>query len=107
MYYDKGKQNRKFSKDFLKPVSDSIFNTDDILKTTSKSIFLPKKSTLEIGFTNETKVILQRILGGVLISTLLVIAVISCLFYLLKIIKYQKQLAEVKNDLISNITHEF
>ncbi|BAO74980.1 sensor histidine kinase [Winogradskyella sp. PG-2] len=107
LYYDKGKQNRKFSKDFLKPVSDSIFNTDDILKTTSKSTFLPKKSTLEIGFTNETKVILQRILGGVLISTLLVIAVISCLFYLLKIIKYQKQLAEVKNDLISNITHEF
>ena len=32
---------------------------------------------------------------------------ISCLFYLLKIIKHQKQLAEVKNDLISNITHEF
>jgi len=26
---------------------------------------------------------------------------------LLKIIKHQKQLAEVKNDLISNITHEF
>ena len=35
------------------------------------------------------------------------LAVISCLFYLLKIIRDQKQLAEVKNDLISNITHEF
>ncbi len=40
-------------------------------------------------------------------STILVLAVISCLLYLLKIIKNQKQLAEVKNDLISNITHEF
>jgi two-component system phosphate regulon sensor histidine kinase PhoR len=29
------------------------------------------------------------------------------LFYLLKIIKHQKQIAEVKNDFISNITHEF
>ncbi|VAV85254.1 Two-component system sensor histidine kinase, partial [hydrothermal vent metagenome] len=55
----------------------------------------------------ETKVILKRILTGILISTLLVLAVVSCLFYLLKIIKHQKQLAEVKNDLISNITHEF
>ena len=44
---------------------------------------------------------------GILISTLLILVVISCLFYLLKIIKHQKQLAEVKNDLISNITHEF
>ena len=41
------------------------------------------------------------------ISSLLILAVISCLFYLLKIIKHQKQLSEVKNDLISNITHEF
>ena len=31
----------------------------------------------------------------------------SCLLFLLKIINRQKQLAEVKNDLISNITHEF
>jgi signal transduction histidine kinase len=38
---------------------------------------------------------------------LLVASVIICLLYLLRIIKRQKQLAEVKNDLISNITHEF
>jgi signal transduction histidine kinase len=77
------------------------------LSTFSKSTFLPENSKLEISFTNETKVVLQRILGGILISILLVLAVISCLFYLLKVIKHQKQLAEVKNDLISNITHEF
>ena len=44
---------------------------------------------------------------GVFISLILILAVIGCLFYLLKIINHQKQLAEVKNDLISNITHEF
>lgn len=79
----------------------------DLLRTTSKSTFLPKGSTLTLFFTNETQIILKRILGGILISTLLVLAVISSLFYLLKIIQRQKQLAEVKNDLISNITHEF
>ncbi|MFP4847005.1 sensor histidine kinase [Winogradskyella sp. PE311] len=77
------------------------------LRTVSKSTFLPKGSTLELHFTNETRNVLKRSILGILISTLLILAVIGCLFYLLKIIKHQKQLAEVKNDLISNITHEF
>ncbi|NRA94052.1 MAG: HAMP domain-containing histidine kinase [Psychroserpens sp.] len=87
--------------------TDSLFLSPNHLKTTSKSTFLPKGSTLQISFSNETQTILRRILGGILISTLLVLAVISSLFYLLNIIKHQKQLSEVKNDLISNITHEF
>ena len=77
------------------------------LNTTSKSKFLPKNSILKIEFTDETATVLKRSLIGILISTLLVLTVIGCLFYLLRIIKHQKQLAEVKNDLISNITHEF
>ncbi len=81
--------------------------SDDYLQTDTKSRFLPKGTFLTILFTNTTKAILYRMVGGILISTLLVLAIISCLFYLLKIIKHQKQLAEVKNDLISNITHEF
>jgi len=44
---------------------------------------------------------------GILLSTLLILSVVSCLFYLLKIINRQKQVSQVKNDLISNITHEF
>ena len=107
LYYDEGKPNLKFSENMLETLYDSISKTNGFLTTTSKSTFLPKESTLGVNFTNETRLILKRILGGVLISTLLVLAVISCLFYLLKIIKHQKQLAEVKNDLISNITHEF
>jgi len=87
------------------------FNPDIIefstLKTTTRSPFLGNKGVLTVYFSDETKIILKRILNGILISTLLVLTVISCLFYLLKIIKHQKQLAEVKNDLISNITHEF
>ena len=89
------------------PELDPNHMSDDYLQTDTKSRFLPKGTFLTILFTNTTKAILHRILGGILISTLLVLTVISCLFYLLKIIKHQKQLAEVKNDLISNITHEF
>ena len=89
------------------PALDPNHESDDYLQTDTKSTFLPKGTFLTILFTNTTKTILNRILGGILISTLLVLAVISSLFYLLKIIKHQKELAEVKNDLISNITHEF
>lgn len=89
-----------------KKVNDSLIEKS-LLSSTSKSAFLPNGSILKIHFTNTTKIILSRILSGILISIILVLAVISCLFYLLKIIKHQKQLAEVKNDLISNITHEF
>lgn len=78
-----------------------------LLRTNSESAFLPRGSSLSINFTNVTQIILKRIFGGILISLLLVLAIISSLFYLLYIIKQQKQLAEVKNDLISNITHEF
>ncbi|MEM5565924.1 HAMP domain-containing sensor histidine kinase [Psychroserpens sp. AS72] len=77
------------------------------LSTTSKSALLPKKSELSLLFNNVSSDVFKRIIWGIVISTLLVLAVISCLFYLLQIIKHQKQLAEVKNDLISNITHEF
>ena len=89
------------------PQLDKNHSANTYLSTDSQSTFLPPGSFLTILFTNTTKVILNRMLGGIIISTLLVLAVISSLFYLLKVIKHQKQLAEVKNDLISNITHEF
>lgn len=87
-------------------IQSKIIDSSD-LYTISKSPFLPPHNNLSVGFSNSTKEILKRNLTGILISVLLVLAVISCLFYLLKIIKHQKQIAEVKNDLISNITHEF
>ena len=89
----------------------NAFNTKnikpDFLKAQSKSTFLKHGEALEIAYPNAPSYILKQGLGSILMSTLLVLAIISALFYLLKIIKNQKQLAEVKNDLISNITHEF
>ena len=77
------------------------------LKTVSKSTFLPHRSTLELLFTNETAILLKNSMISILLSLLLSISIIASLLYLLKTIYKQKQLAEVKNDLINNITHEF
>ena len=77
------------------------------LETVSKSPYFFYGNTLKAHFTNVTLAVLKKNLVGILLSFLLVASVIICLLYLLKIIRQQKQLAEVKNDLISNITHEF
>ncbi|WP_103072474.1 sensor histidine kinase [Aquimarina sediminis] len=78
-----------------------------ILSTSSESAYLPKTSSLELFFTNEKLTIFKKNMASILLSFLLVGAVIACLLFLLKIINHQKHMAELKNDLISNITHEF
>jgi two-component system phosphate regulon sensor histidine kinase PhoR len=108
--YDKPK--KRFTNFFtsekkeINKIADSTKN-GTYLNVTSKSTFLPKGSTLNVSFENANWAAFKKGTSAILISTLLVLAVISCLFFLLKVIKEQKQLAEVKNDLISNITHEF
>jgi two-component system phosphate regulon sensor histidine kinase PhoR len=77
------------------------------LSTSSKSEFAFYQNSLTIHFSNITLSILKKNMVGILLSFLLIAGVIACLMYLLKIIRHQKQLSEVKNDLISNITHEF
>lgn len=73
----------------------------------SKSTFLKNNEQFRILFKDSSFEALKRSSTGILLSLLLSLAIISCLFYLLKIINKQKELAEIKNDLISNITHEF
>lgn len=86
---------------------NSQITTKESLSTTSKSAYLPKNSSFELYFTTNTALILKRNILGLLLSAILMACVIGCLMFLLKIINRQKQLAEMKSDLISNITHEF
>ena len=94
--------------------TDSVFESfkkenlgNNLLSTYSKSTYLPPSQRLQLEYSNPTISILKRSLTGILLSLLLATSIIACLFYLLHIINKQKELAEIKNDLISNITHEF
>jgi len=89
----------------------SSFNENNIqphfLYTASKTKFLKQDERLELAYPDATGIILKAGSFEILLSLVLILAIVSCLFRLLKIIKDQKQLAEIKNDLISNVTHEF
>ncbi len=93
---------------------DTLYYNYNLNNSIKKTLFTKAKSTyfhhndyLKMEYTNPTKEALKRSSTGILLSLLLSLAVITSLFYLLKIINKQKELAEIKNDLISNITHEF
>ncbi|MDW3194362.1 MAG: HAMP domain-containing sensor histidine kinase [Cytophagales bacterium] len=69
--------------------------------------FLPPGIVLEMGFGNYTWKILQMGLVSMLLSIAMAAMIIWGLLYLYNVIKNQRQLAELKNDLINNLTHEF
>ncbi|CAM1351741.1 sensor histidine kinase [Tenacibaculum insulae] len=94
--------------------SDTLFNkvknkklNNFILETDAQTSFLKDNEKIKLQYSNPTYEALKRSSTGILLSLLLLLSVIFSLFYLLKIINQQKELAEIKNDLISNITHEF
>src|SRR5690554_3630607 len=72
----------------------------------SNSVLLPKEGAMELYYPDIFWITLKKGATGILLSFVLSVAVIFSLFYLLYIIRKQKQLSEIKNDFISNITHE-
>ncbi|NBL63776.1 sensor histidine kinase [Flavobacterium sp. NST-5] len=77
------------------------------LMVEGNSGYLRNGMKLKLKFSNPVIQILQRSIMEIILSLVLSSAIIFCLIYLLNIIKHQKKADEIKNDLISNITHEF
>lgn len=73
----------------------------------SRSTFLPRDQKLALSFENTALTILKRGTAELLISLLFLGIVAYAFYYLYQTIKNQKEIAEIKQDLIANITHEF
>ncbi len=82
-------------------------NEENYLSTAATSVFLGDFNTIAVDFENATLIILRNGIGELVLSALLIALVIGTLVHLYKTIYAQKQLAAIKDDLISNITHEF
>lgn len=81
--------------------------TNETLKAKSQLTPLESTSAINLNYTNPILPSLLKGLTGIVLSFLLCSIVIFALYYLLHIIRKQKQLSEIKNDFISNVTHEF
>lgn len=75
--------------------------------TISRSTFLPPGQVLELYFENISLTILRRGIFEILTSLLFLGIITYAFYYLYQTIKNQKEIAEIKQDLIANITHEF
>ena len=91
-------------------VADSYNNPEDarfVLSIEPKGTYENEAQKLEMRYADVSLATLRRSIADLIISLLVSITVIGALLYLYRVINQQKQLAEIKNDLISNITHEF
>lgn len=84
----------------------SVQSSEKTLKTTSESNLIPDNEKIELIFTNPVKEIYQRGFLGIILSLVLSLSIVLCLYYLMSIIKKQKELSQIRNDFVSNISHE-
>src|SRR5690554_100136 len=109
-------ERKNFRFDYFLVQKDSAQNSIDSLGISdsirfpfvavSNSVLLPKEGTMELHYPDIFWITLKKGIVGISLSLVLSGAVIFSLFYLLRIIRKQKKLSEIKNDFISNITHE-
>lgn len=85
--------------------------TLDTNNTTNETLFpnniLEDKLTLHIYFPNTGSFVLRQMGSPLIISLALVVLIIITITYMFRTILTQKKLSELKNDFISNMTHEF
>jgi two-component system, OmpR family, phosphate regulon sensor histidine kinase PhoR len=68
---------------------------------------IPQNNYLYIHFPNKSAYVFRQIWLPVLSSILFIGIVIFCFIYAIRVIIRQKNLSDIKNDFINNMTHEF
>ena len=94
----------------------SLGNEEEILDETVPSkvtlvranpAYLPPGIALDLEFSTDFMEIFRRGIVEFMLTLTIALLMIGTLIYLYRVIRLQKNLAEIKRDLIGNITHEF
>jgi len=85
---------------------DTPTNEKSILYSRNVPTSVLKKSYVRVGFPHQKQMILARMGGLLIMSAVLLVIVLLCFLYMYRTIINQKNLSEIKNDFINNMTHE-
>jgi len=95
----------------FKNAPDNYKTTLDTAKSHSTKLYpantLDEDIYLHVAFPQQKSILLKGIGGGLAINFALMILIIVALVFMFRTILTQKKLSEMKNDFISNMTHEF
>lgn len=72
----------------------------------NQNVLMPFVQALKAHFPNQTLFLLRKMSLSIGISLFLISIMLASFLYMLNLIFKQKQLAEIKNDFINNMTHE-
>ncbi len=83
----------------------TLFNSPYKVALFTQSLESP--GYLSLYFPNRTSLVLGSVIGTLVLSIIFTGIILFCFLYTIQVIYRQKQLSEMKNDFINNMTHEF
>jgi len=76
-------------------------------KQSIKSLFSPGDYYLSLYFPRQKNMVIKQLIGWMLLSVVFLLVIIFSFWYTILTIIRQKNISEMKNDFINNMTHEF